>query len=69
GSAVLRIFQKVLLYILVICSIIILYSAFSRLALYEEAYGFTYLRYLVHAFMLLLAILMVIAGLRIHFER
>lgn len=69
GSGVLRIIQKVLLYILVICSIIILYSAFSRLALYEEAYGFTYLRYLVHAFMLLLAILMVIAGLRIHFER
>ncbi|MCM3126987.1 DUF4153 domain-containing protein [Paenibacillus provencensis] len=69
GSSRLRLFQKGMLYILVICSIIILYSAFSRLTMYEEAYGFTYLRFLVHAFMLLLAVLMVIAGLRIHFER
>ncbi|MCM3781688.1 DUF4173 domain-containing protein [Neobacillus mesonae] len=69
GTRLLRLFKKVMLYILVICSIIILYSAFSRLTLYEEAYGFTYLRFLVHAFMLFLAVLMIIAGLRIHFER
>ncbi|KGE16567.1 DUF4153 domain-containing protein [Paenibacillus wynnii] len=60
---------NVLLYILVACSTVMLYSAYTRLDLYEEAYGYTYIRFLVHAFMLFLGILLIIAGLRIHYQR
>ena len=58
-------FVNVLLYILVVCSGVMLYSAYIRLAMYEEAYGYTYIRFLVHAFMIYLAFLLLIAGLRI----
>jgi len=54
-----------LLYILVVCSGVMLYSAYIRLAMYEEAYGYTYIRFLVHAFMIYLAFLLLIAALRI----
>ncbi len=54
-----------LLYILVGCSGVMLYSAYIRLAMYEEAYGYTYIRFLVHAFMIYLAFLLLIAALRI----
>ncbi len=43
-----------------------LVSAFTRLILYEEAYGYTYIRFLSHGFMLYLAVLLACAGLRIH---
>lgn len=56
---------NVLLYTLVLCSMVMLYSAYSRLALYEEAYGYTYIRFLVHAFMIFLSLLLVIAAVRI----
>lgn len=64
-----RLLQKInniMLYILVGCSGVMLYSAYTRLVLYEVVYGYTYIRFLVHAFMIFLAILLVIAGLRIH---
>ncbi|RKP51649.1 DUF4173 domain-containing protein [Cohnella endophytica] len=54
-----------LLYLLVGCSGVMLYSAYSRLILYEEMYGYTYIRFLVHAFMIFLAILLIIAAIRI----
>lgn len=38
-----------------------------RLNLYEQAYGYTYIRFLVHAFMIFLALLLLIAGLRIRY--
>lgn len=56
---------NLLLYILVLCSMVMLYSAYSRLTLYEEAYGYTYIRFLVHAFMVFLGLLLVIAAVRI----
>ncbi|NMI06244.1 DUF4173 domain-containing protein [Paenibacillus sp. SZ31] len=59
--------HQVLLLILVSCSAIMLYSAFMRLNLYEQAYGYTYIRFLVHAFMIFLALLLLIAGLRIRY--
>lgn len=59
--------NNVMLYILVVCSCVMLYSAYTRLVLYEEAYGYTYIRFLVHAFMIFLGVLLIIAGLRIHF--
>ncbi len=58
-----------LLYILVICSAVMLSSAFTRLMLYEQAYGYTVTRYLVHVFMLFLGVLLLLAGLRIGFSR
>ncbi|WP_130616760.1 DUF4153 domain-containing protein [Cohnella abietis] len=61
----LRRMNAVLLYILVGCSGVMLYSAYMRLVLYEEAYGYTYIRFLVHAFMIYLVILLIIAALRI----
>lgn len=61
--------NNMMLYILVVCSCVMLYSAYTRLVLYEEAYGYTYIRFLVHAFMIFLGILLIVAGLRIHFER
>ena len=59
--------NNIMLYILVACSCVMLYSAFIRLVLYEQAYGYTYIRFLVHAFMIFLAVLLIIAALRIHF--
>ncbi|WP_440119129.1 DUF4153 domain-containing protein [Paenibacillus sp. QZ-Y1] len=61
------IIHQVLLLVLVCCSAIMLYSAFMRLNLYEQAYGYTYIRFLVHAFMIFLALLLLIAGLRIRY--
>ena len=69
SSSIVRRINHFMMYTLVLCSLIILYSAYSRLHLYEEAYGFTHIRFLVHAFMLFLAVLMVIAGLWIHNKR
>ncbi|AJS60579.1 DUF4153 domain-containing protein [Paenibacillus sp. IHBB 10380] len=60
--------NNMMLYILVGCSGVMLYSAYTRLVLYEEVYGYTTIRFLVHAFMIFLALLLVIAGLRIHFH-
>ncbi|OKP95566.1 DUF4153 domain-containing protein [Paenibacillus sp. P46E] len=63
--SLLRTTVHILLYILVLCSVIMLYSAYSRLMLYEEAYGYTYIRFLVHAFMIFLGLLLVLAAVRI----
>ena len=43
--------------LLVLCTVIILYSAHLRLKLYEEAYGYTYARIFAHTFIGLLFIL------------
>jgi hypothetical protein len=45
---------KVFLSLLVVTTGIILYSAHFRMSLYEEAYGYTYLRLYVHIFMAML---------------
>ena len=43
--------------LLVLCTVIMLYSAHLRLKLYEEAYGYTYARIFAHTFIALLLIL------------
>ena len=43
--------------LLVLCTVIILYSAHLRLKLYEEAYGYTYARIFAHTFIGLLFVL------------
>ncbi|MDR6884227.1 DUF4173 domain-containing protein [Bacillus sp. 3255] len=62
-------FRKTLLTLLVTCTIVMLISAYSRLSLYEEAYGFTQSRVLVHGFMIFLGILFIIALFRIWLEK
>jgi len=61
----LRKLVSALLYVLILCSGVMLFSAYSRLAMYEQAYGYTYIRFLVHAFMIYLAVLLVVAALRV----
>ncbi|UKS29759.1 DUF4173 domain-containing protein [Paenibacillus sp. HWE-109] len=61
--------RKVLLSLLVVCTLVMLSSAYSRLALYEEAYGFTQTRLLVHGFMIFLGVLFIIALYRIWVEK
>ncbi len=65
GNSFLHKFIDIMLTLLVGCSSMMLYSAFIRLHLYEEAYGYTYIRFLAHGFMIYLAIMLVVAGLRI----
>lgn len=52
---------QILLSLLTACTGFILYSAFLRLSLYEHVYGYTYIRVLVFAFMLLLSMLLLVA--------
>lgn len=56
---------QALLSLLTGCTGFMLYSAFFRLSLYEQAYGYTYSRLLAHAFMLFLFVLFVIALVKI----
>jgi len=51
---------RVLLCILVVFTFVLLVSAFYRMTLYEQAYGFTYLRIFVQAFMVMLLFLFII---------
>ncbi|URJ48019.1 DUF4173 domain-containing protein [Paenibacillus polymyxa] len=69
GSGIVQKMNSGLLYILVGCSGVMLYSGYTRLVMYEEAYGYTYTRYLVHAFMIFLGLLLLIAAMRIHFRQ
>jgi nitrogen fixation/metabolism regulation signal transduction histidine kinase len=48
---------KILSTVLVVQVILIMVSAFTRLSLYEEAYGFTTLRLYSHAFIILLVVI------------
>ncbi|MDP4105148.1 MAG: DUF4173 domain-containing protein, partial [Bacillota bacterium] len=48
---------QIMLSMLVLLSAVILCSAFLRLAIYEDAYGFTFTRILAHSFMILLALI------------
>lgn len=60
---------EVLADILIILTGIILVSAFRRLTLYEEAYGFTQLRTYTHIFILLLGVLLIGFMLCLRFNR
>ncbi|MGG1663008.1 DUF4153 domain-containing protein [Brevibacillus sp. NRS-1366] len=56
---------QILLSFLTVCTSFMLFSAYFRLSLYEEAYGYTHARLLAHAFMIFLFVLFVIALLKI----
>jgi len=55
--------------LLVLCTLVILTSAYFRMSLYETAYGYTYLRVLTHSFMMFLCVLFLIAFYKIWNER
>jgi hypothetical protein len=60
---------KVLNTIMICCTFIMLYSAHYRMSLYENAYGFTFLRVMTHAFMVFLLVLFIITLARVWFSR
>ncbi|MBE3089874.1 MAG: DUF4173 domain-containing protein [Actinobacteria bacterium] len=60
---------KAFLTLLVIFTFILLISAFYRMTVYEQAYGFTYLRIFVQAFMIMLFFLFVINIIYIWYQK
>jgi len=60
---------KILSTALIIQVILIMASAFTRLSLYEEAYGFTTLRLYSHTFIILLAIIFCLLLYKIHKDK
>lgn len=68
GSGLLERLRKIMLTVLMGCTLVMLVSAYGRLSLYEEAYGYTQLRLLVHGFMIFLGVLMVVAVARIWYR-
>ncbi|RYM07110.1 DUF4173 domain-containing protein [Sporolactobacillus sp. THM7-7] len=55
--------------LLVLCTLVMLLSAFTRMYLYEQMYGYTYLRVLTHAFMIFLFVLFLLTLCRIWREK
>lgn len=68
GNLVARTVQ-ILHSLLILCTVVILSSAYLRMSLYEEVYGYTYLRVLTHSFMIFLGVLFAIAFYKIWNER
>ncbi|MDP4179260.1 MAG: DUF4173 domain-containing protein, partial [Bacillota bacterium] len=56
---------KVLNSFLVFCTGVMLFSAHFRMSLYEETYGYTYLRIFTHAFMIFIFVLLIISLIKI----
>ncbi|QHT61514.1 DUF4173 domain-containing protein [Paenibacillus lycopersici] len=69
GERIGELVRKLSLSLLVGCTVIMLVSAFSRLSLYEQAYGYTQTRLLVHGFMVFLCFILAASLLRIWRER
>jgi len=55
--------------LLIACTMIMLFSAHFRMSLYEEKYGYTYLRLLTHAFMVFIAALLLTALIKLWYEK
>nr|WP_263327601.1 DUF4173 domain-containing protein [Neobacillus sp. Marseille-Q6967] len=62
-------FTQLLLTILVLSSAIMLSSAFLRLSMYEEAYGFTFIRVMSHSFMIFLVVIFMYTLTKIWVEK
>lgn len=65
GSAARKRLGRGLLTALLLFTLVMLVSAHIRLTLYEEAYGYTVLRFLVHAFLVYMGVLVVAALVRV----
>jgi hypothetical protein len=60
---------RIFLTLLVIFTFVLLISAFYRMLLYEQAYGFTYLRVFVQAFMIMLFFLFIVNIIYIWYQK
>ncbi|MGG3470758.1 DUF4173 domain-containing protein [Neobacillus pocheonensis] len=69
GTNFVKRFMKILLTILVLASFIMLISAFMRLGMYEEAYGFTLTRILAHSFMIFLVVIFMYTLVKVWVEK
>ncbi len=69
GSLGLERVFKVLNSVMVCCTFVMLFSAYYRMSLYEQAYGFTFLRIMTQAFMIFLFVLFVITMARVWNDR
>lgn len=56
---------RILYSVMIACTFVMLFSAHFRMSLYEEAYGYTYLRMFTHAFMVFLLALFIITLYRV----
>jgi hypothetical protein len=61
--------RQIMLTILVLASSVMLSSAFLRLSMYEDAYGFTFTRVLVHSFMIFLVVIFTYTLVKIWMEK
>jgi len=61
--------RQTMLTILVLSSAVMLISAFIRLSMYEDAYGFTFTRVLVHSFMIFLVVILGYTLVKIWIEK
>lgn len=62
-------FIRVALSVLVLSSVVLLISAFMRMMMYEEAYGFTFTRVLAHSFMIFLTVIFAYTLVKIWLEK
>ncbi len=69
SSKGIKYFIKILLTCIVFASGVMLLSAFIRLMLYEQEYGFTTTRFLVHSFMIFLLLIFIYTLLRVWIEK
>lgn len=54
---------------LILCTLVILFSAHLRMTLYEKIYGYTYLRFFTHTFMVYILILLITASLKVWYKK
>lgn len=68
-SGMIKRLTQILLTILILSSAIMLSSAFIRLSMYEEAYGFSFIRVMAHSFMIFLSVIFMYTLVKIWIER
>src|SRR5579875_1830837 len=68
-ALILKRFVQILLTVLILSSSVMLCSAFLRLSMYEEAYGFTITRVLAHSFMIFLGVIFAYTLIHIWLEK
>jgi hypothetical protein len=69
ASGSLKRFTQFMLTTLVISSGVLLSSAFMRLSMYEDAYGFTFIRVMAHSFMIFLVVIFMYTFVKIWIEK
>ncbi|WP_342430760.1 DUF4173 domain-containing protein [Neobacillus sp. FSL H8-0543] len=62
-------FVQIMLTVLVLVSGVMLCSAFLRLSMYEQAYGFTFIRIMSHSFMIFLVVIFMYTLVKIWIEK